>query len=175
VLTSVGPSWPELARVGPSWPSAGRSVLRPWRLPRTQTGAHRPAFDRAAASMGLAPVVQGVPRGLLTECCRDATNCLLVPLLGHKGRTHWLRIAFTGVVQSLVRRAIFTQFLPLRGTCGARAKGDPAREGLAGGWGFGRRGVVFACEHRQGQRSPRNQTHGRAGVRQLQASQPPRD
>ena len=30
----------------------------------------------------------------------------IVPLLSHKGRTHWLRIAFTGVVRSLVRRAI---------------------------------------------------------------------
>ena len=31
----------------------------------------------------------------------------LVPLLSHKGRTRWLRIAFTGVVRSLVRRAIY--------------------------------------------------------------------
>src|SRR5262249_9231756 len=57
-----------------------------------------------------------------------------VPLLSHKGRTHWLRIAFTGVsAVAGATRDLPAVFACCGGTCGVWAKGDPAREGLAGG------------------------------------------
>src|SRR5262245_53617498 len=67
---------------------------------------------------------------------------VFVPLLSHKGRTHWLWIAFTGVSAVAGATRDLPRALLLRGRCGVLAKRGPAREGLAGGRGGRRRGGV---------------------------------
>jgi len=86
----------------------------------------------------------------------------IVPLLSHKGRTHWLRIAFTGVVRSLVRRAISPAvFAAAEALAGYGQKAIRRGIGLAGGWGSAAAGWCLLANINKGK--------GRQGKRRMNA------
>ena len=86
----------------------------------------------------------------------------IVPLLSHKGRTHWLRIAFTGVVRSLVRRAISPAvFAAAEALAGYGQKAIRRGIGLAGGWGSAAAGWCLLANINKGK--------GRQGKRRMDA------
>ena len=86
----------------------------------------------------------------------------IVPLLSHKGRTHWLRIAFTGVVRSLVRRAISPAvFAAAEALAGYGQKAIRRGIGLAGGWGSAAGGWCLLANINKGK--------GRQGKRRMDA------